>query len=471
MSTHHIITHITHNLADRPLGSLIVAVSGGADSLALLYALHESGIAADLHVYHLDHGLRGVQSATDADWVRQCAAALGVPCRIEKADIANEAPHHHNLNEAARVVRYRRLAQFAATIDAAAVLVAHTRDDQAETVMMRLLRGSGPTGIAAMRPHLAWGQWAPSDIAGRASLLRPLLDCDRVDITNYCNERQLSPRHDPSNDKITNQRVRMRHQLLPKLRHEQPQLNAILKRTATLCSDDADYIANQVALIWPTFAHHTADTVTIKRTAFNDLHIAMQRAAIRHAIQQLHGSLRGWNLEHVEYIRSAIHHIPPRQQQLPHHTTLTIIADTAWMTIPTPLPSSPHIDRPQVITVPERIDCHDGWWLHATVEPAQCNRNYWHAFLPPEYDYVVRMRQPGELMGIGHGRHRRLQDIMVDARIPASQRAHWPVIATDHSAVWVPGIRIDPAFVVAPLQTSVHLSVIRSADNDNFGYD
>jgi len=81
------------------------------------------------------------------------------------------------------------------------------------------------------------------------------------------------------------------------------------------------------------------------------------------------------------------------------------------------------------------------------------------------------MRQPGETMGIGHGRHRRIQDIMVDARIPASQRANWPVVATQQQVIWVPGVRIDPTFVVLPDQTAVHLSVIRSDDDDNFGYD
>jgi tRNA(Ile)-lysidine synthetase-like protein len=471
MSALRIIAHITSQLADRPPGPLIVAVSGGPDSLALLYALCESGIAADLHVYHLDHGLRGAQSAADADWVRQCAATLGIPHCIDKADITSEAPHHHNLNEAARIVRYRRLAQYASAIDAAAVLVAHTRDDQAETIMMRLLRGSGPTGLAAMRPQRAWSQWAPADINGRALLLRPLLSCDRSDILAYCSERQLTPRHDPTNDKHTNQRVRMRHQLLPTLRHEQPQLNAILARTATLCGDDADYIALQVAQLWPTFAHHNASTVTITRPAFAALHVAIQRATIRHAIVLLHGSLRGWSLEHIEYLRTTIQQPPTRQQQLPHHTILTIGADTAIMTTSSLLPRAPHIDAPQPIPIPGQIDCRDDWWLHATIEPAHINRNRWHAFLPIHHDYIVRMRHPGETMGIGHGRHRRIQDIMVDARIPASQRAHWPVVATQQQVIWVPGVRIDPAFVVLPDQTAVHLSVIRSDDDDNFGYD
>jgi len=471
MSAPPIIAQLRHHLATRPPGPLIVAVSGGPDSLALLYALCESGIAADLHVYHLDHGLRGAQSAADADWVRQCAATLGVPHLIEKADIASEAPQYHNLNEAARTVRYRRLAQYASTIDAAAVLVAHTRDDQAETVLMRLLRGSGPTGLAAMRIYLSWAQWAPDDIQGRALLIRPLLNCDRTDITNYCRDRQLSPRHDPSNDKLTNQRVRMRHQLLPALRNEQPQLNTILSRTAMLCGDDADYITQQVAHLWPTFAHHNSYTVTITRPTFATLHVALQRAAVRYAIQLLHGSLRGWTLEHVEYIRGAIHDAPPRQWQLPHCTTLTFGTDTVVIAKPAPLPSSPHVDVPQAIVIPGHIDCHDGWWLHATAEPAQANRNRWHAFLPPHHDYIVRTRQLGETMGIGHGRHRRLQDIMVDARIPASQRANWPIIATQQQVVWVPGVRVDPAFVVPPNESALHLSLIRSADDDDFGYD
>jgi tRNA(Ile)-lysidine synthase len=471
MSATCIITQLALHLANRPPGPLIVAVSGGPDSLALLYALCESSNAADLYVYHLDHGLRGEQSAADADTVRQCAAALGLAHRIEKADLASEAPHYHNLNEAARVVRYRRLAQYASDCDAAAVLVAHTRDDQAETVMMRLLRGSGPTGLAAMRAQRTWSQWAPTDINGRALLIRPLLNCDRADIIAYCHERQLTPRHDPTNDKLTNQRVRMRHQLLPALRHEQPQLNAILGRTAMLLGDDADYIAQQISQLWPTLAQHDGAIVTIVRPAFNALHVALQRAAIRHAIQLLHGSLRGWSLEHVEYIRLALHTTPHNRHQLPHRTILALDIDSATLARTSSHSGAPHITEPCAIIVPGQIDCHNGWYLHSTTETAQINRNRWHAYLTPHHDYIVRMRHPGESMGIGHHRHRRLQDIMVDARIPAPQRANWPIIATTQQVVWIPGVRVDPTFVVQPHEPALHLSLIRSADEDNFGYD
>lgn len=471
MSAHRIITQLAPYRTSLPQGPVVVAVSGGPDSLALLYALHESGFATDLHVYHLDHGLRGAQSAADADWVRHCADALGLPHCIEQADIAAEASHLPNLNEAARVVRYRRIAQYAQHIDASAVLVAHTRDDQAETVMMRLLRGSGPTGLAAMRPHLAWSQWAPPDVAGRAMLVRPLLDCDRTDIMAYCNARNLVPRHDPSNDKHHNQRVRMRHHLLPVLRQEQPQLNAILRRTATLCGDDADYITAQLLHLWPTIADHGTAHVTFLRTPFLALHVALQRAAIRHAIQLLHGSLRGWHLDHVEYLRAAIHTPPQRQYQLPYHTHVQWTPDTTTITRQLQLPSAPRITDTYVINVPAHIDCHQGWWLHATHTAAQPNLNRWHAFLDPTHHYIVRPRHAGERIGIGHGHHRRLQDVMVDARIPASQRAYWPIIATADQVVWIPGVRIDPAFVVAPSTPALHLAVIQSADDTNFGYD
>jgi tRNA(Ile)-lysidine synthase len=263
----------------------------------------------------------------------------------------------------------------------------------------------------------------------------------------------------------------MRHQLLPALRHEQPQLNTILARTAMLCGDDADYIALQVVQLWPTFAHHNAPTITFTRTTFIALHVALQRAALRHAITLLHGSLRGWSLEHIEYIRNAIHDGPPLRQQLPLHTTLTFSTDTAIMATPTLRPSAPHINAPKPITIPGQINCQDDWWLHATIEPAQTNRNRWHAFLPTHHKYIVRTRQPGEVMSIGHGQHRRLQDIMIDARIPASQRANWPIVATHQQAVWIPGVRIDPAFVVHTPDDAIHLSLIRSANDDNFRYD
>lgn len=470
MSTHYIVAQLASHLASLPAGPLIVAVSGGPDSLALLYALCESGIAADVHVYHLDHGLRGAQSAADADMVRQCAVALGLPHRIDKADIAAEAPQYHNINESARVVRYRRIAQYAQQINAVSVLVAHTRDDQAETVMMRLLRGSGPTGLTAMRSCLAWSQWAPADIAGRATLQRPLLDCDRADIIDYCHQRNLTPRHDPSNDKLSNQRIRMRQQILPTLRREQPQLNAILRRTALLCGDDADFIAQQLTLAWPTFAQHTPDAVTFERTAFRNLHVAIQRAAIRQAILLLHNSLRGWSLDHIEAVRTAFHHELPIPQ-LPHHTTVRRTQTHITIMPQQALPSAPFLSESTIIHVPNNIDCTHGWWIHATPDIAQPTRNRWHVFLDPTPQYIVRTRINGESMGIGHNQHRRLQDIFVDAHIPASQRAHWPIIATHTHVVWIPGVRVDPAFVAQPNTSAIHLSLIQSAEDDNLGYD
>ena len=153
---HPLVRHLAkHALLATPR-RIVVAVSGGPDSLALLHALCHVFTRTQLAVFHLDHGLRGAQSAADAQFVATCATALGVAVRCDRADIASEAPHYHNLSEAARVVRYRRMAAYAVECDADIVAVAHTQDDQAETVLMRLLRGSGTHGMAAMRPSIPW---------------------------------------------------------------------------------------------------------------------------------------------------------------------------------------------------------------------------------------------------------------------------------------------------------------------------
>ena len=471
MSAMRILDQLQTHLTSHPPGVWIVGVSGGPDSLALLYALCESGIGATVHVYHLDHGLRGDQSAADADFVRQCATELGLPHRIEKANLASEAAPHHNLNEAARVVRYRRLAQYASDTNATAVLVAHTRDDQAETLLMRLLRGSGPTGLASMRSQLAWHQWAPSTMHGHAVLLRPLLTCDRTETVAFCQARQLTPRHDPSNDNPHNQRVRMRQHLLPALRHEQPQLNAILSRTALLCGDDADFVTQQLAVVWPTFATHHDHTVTIQRSAFMTLHVALQRAAIRHAITCVHGSLRGWNLEHIEYVRQAIQHPPRQQHQLPNHVTLRVSTTHATLMTPHAPASAPYIDTIHAIQTHDVINCRDGWWLLSTTTHATTHHDRWQVFLDPNRRYQLRTRRPGEEIGIGHGRHRRIQDVMVDARIPASHRAHWPIVVADQHVVWIPGVRVDPHYVAPPDTPAMHLSLIHATDYENFRYD
>ncbi|HYG09185.1 MAG TPA: tRNA lysidine(34) synthetase TilS [Pyrinomonadaceae bacterium] len=228
-------------LALSPNERVVVAVSGGADSTALLLAfdeLNEAGrLALTLRVAHLDHELRGEAGAGDARFVEELARALGYEYTIGRAAVGRRArARRDNLEQAARRERYEFLGRVARDCEARAVAVAHTVEDQAETLLLALLRGSGARGLGAMR------DCRPFDGQGDGLLLvRPLLGwARRAETLGYCAARGISVRHDEMNEDERFARVRVRRQLLPLLETFNPRAVETLARTAGLLRAKAD---------------------------------------------------------------------------------------------------------------------------------------------------------------------------------------------------------------------------------------
>lgn len=459
MIAHPLVTHLRHHPALVALQRAVVAVSGGPDSLALLYALCEIYPTSALAVYHLDHQFRGAQSAADAQFVATTAQSLGLTARIDAADIRHEAPNHANLSEAARVVRYRRLAHYALHINADMVLVAHTQDDQAETVLMRLLRGSGLTGLAAMRAVTPWLTWAPHHYTGNTPLVRPLLDVPRTTILDYCQAHQLSPRDDPSNHKQSALRARVRHNLLPALRHEQPQFNQLLAQTALLSSDSDDFVQTSLIADWDQLVQTSTTHITIQRAYFSNMHPTLQRAALRRAIMWHHGSLREISFGHIEALRNALITGTAASQPLPLGIVTKITATTLTIGAQAHPTAPAYCSATQTLTPPQTIACGDYLlrvdYTHTTTQRAR--HHSWHVFLQLNHHYTLRTRHAGDRIGIGNGQHRRIQDVLVDAKIPVAQRADWPLICVADNVVWVVGVRVDPSYYAQPNHAALHI--------------
>ncbi|HYH86226.1 MAG TPA: tRNA lysidine(34) synthetase TilS [Pyrinomonadaceae bacterium] len=219
---------------------VVVAVSGGADSTALMLALEELRGAGLLElklvVAHMNHGLRGERGNEDARWVVQRAAALALEVVLADAEVCERARvERDNLEQAARRARYEFLSEVAREREARAVLVAHTLDDQAETVLLRLLRGSGADGLGGMRVERTL------EDGGEVSLRRPLLGwARRADTEGYCRERGVEFRTDEMNEDERFARVRVRRRLLPLLESFNPRASEALSRAAKLLREDSD---------------------------------------------------------------------------------------------------------------------------------------------------------------------------------------------------------------------------------------
>ncbi len=284
-------------------GTLLVAVSGGPDSVCLLHILvrmqEELGIR--LHVAHLDHQLRGAEAEADAAYVADLAHRLGLPATIEKRDVkAYQIDKHLSSEEAAREVRYTFLAHVARTIGADRVAVGHTVDDHIETILMHLIRGAGTRGLRGLQTMVAW-QFSGNQI----TVIRPLLEAGREETAAYCRNHQLMPRIDTTNLSLLPLRNRIRHQLLPLLKSYNPRIVEALLRTARIAGDDLAFLDGEVSRIWDSLARWRENTIALDKAGFLGLSPALQRHLLRTSIEKLLG-LKDIEARHIEEIMAAL---------------------------------------------------------------------------------------------------------------------------------------------------------------------
>jgi len=277
-----------------PGETVLVACSGGADSTALLYVLHEIRRDGDgrLAVAHFDHGLRKT-SGRDADFVHRMAADLELPFYLEKQDIRAVARARGlNLEEAGRLLRYDFLRRLAASIGAAKIATGHTLDDQAETVLMRLLRGSGPRGLGGIAPVF------------EDAIIRPLLDVRRSEIEIYLRARRLSHCEDETNRDRRYRRNDIRHRLIPYLEKKfEPAIVEKLGRLADVLAGEDRALEGQAKKILPKLIEGTGRRARLNASAAAALPVGLARRCVRAFVEIQKGDLRRISFEDIEGLR------------------------------------------------------------------------------------------------------------------------------------------------------------------------
>jgi tRNA(Ile)-lysidine synthase len=374
-----------------PAGGLgIVAVSGGADSVALLLALHELG--CKVLVAHLNHGIRGRQADRDAAFAHDLAARLGLECVIERRDVPGYRREHHlSLEAAARAVRYGFLRSLAAERGASAIFLGHTADDQVETFLLRLLRGAGIAGLAGMQ--------FKDDL-----LCRPMLGLWRSDVEHYLRDRGQEWREDPSNRDPRFLRNRVRHELLPLLASMNPGIKRVLLREAELLSARQREVEAEV----------------LRRLGLNARQI---KAALAGKPVALKGGIR---LE-------AIPELKPQEQAIDQ-----------------PLHIPGLVELPGIGTIRTRAVLVSGH-LPPDVEPGYVE--YVDLELI-DGQPRIRSWKPGDrFVPLGMSQQKKLQDFFVDERVPAERRPRVPLVVSGNAIVWVVGMRIDERFKLTPSTT------------------
>jgi len=441
---------------------ILVALSGGADSTALLHALYEQRdeLGIELAAAHLNHTLRGTESDADAAWCAALAGSLEIEFRCEKIDVGAIAEESGaNLEEKARECRYAFLERAADELGAARIAIAHTADDQVETVLLRLLRGAGRSGLGGMRPL-------------RGRIIRPMLGTKRADVLAYLESRKLPYREDSSNRDERFSRVFLRKRVMPLLRQLNPSLERTIGKAASLIADEDDFLRELAEGVLREISSKDSSGVRLEAAALESLHPALQRLVLRRLLLGELGSLRGIEAGTIEAMRRLAQGRGPAVDLGPlvfarHEKNLLIHEKAGGEPDSIPLYSY-SLSPGQTLRVKEvdksfslrNIDAPDGLDIEGLSGPRR-------AFLDADAaGEVLEVRNwlPGDrYRPLGAPGSQKLQDLFVNAKIPRYARRSAPVFLSRGRICWVSGLRVGEEFRVKP--GSSRLLIIEEVDD------
>jgi tRNA(Ile)-lysidine synthase len=439
-----------HNLTS---AKLVVAVSGGPDSVCLLHLLStlKEELGLTLHVAHLDHQLRGEESRADSKYVSVLAKRLGLPVTIGHADVkAFQKASRMTLEEAAREVRYSFLAGVCEKIGTSYVVTGHTQNDNVETILLHIVRGSGTRGLVGLKPL------TPRTIGDREiTIVRPMLDITKEEAIEYCHQVRLEPRADTSNFELSPLRNKIRLKLLPLLEGYNSNISEALLRLSASAGDELDYLDEQVANLWGRIAKRERDVITLDKNGLRDVHPALKRHLLRACLEQLPGGLKDIESRHIEDMLSLMDKPPGRCIDLPYGLVFMAGYDAYWLGKEADLPSPfPPLDGEYHLNI-SGITELPGWQVEAKiVHTLDRDDNSLTAYM--DADEVgpklnVRTWKRGDrFQPLGMGCGKKLGEFMIDARIPRHWRHNIPVVASSSGIVWLAGYRLDERVKVTP---------------------
>lgn len=423
---------------------VLVALSGGPDSVCLLSALHalSDKLGIRLHAAHIDHMFRGRESAEEARFAAETAGRLGVPITVETIDVPTFCRERGISAQAgAREIRYAFLSRTAERVGATRIALGHTASDQAETLLMRLVRGAGTSGLSGIPPV-------------RGVIIRPLIDVTRDEVLAYLAQNGLKYAIDSSNAKPIYTRNRIRLELIPALSRFNPSIVQTLAEEAAILRDDDEALEACISAHIPSVMEKHAESIRIRRDAFNSLLPALRRRILRKAIESAAGN-RAVSFDKIE---EALGFISSAQTGRVMSLAAGLAMEREYENIlirPAPEPQGFCI----MLHVPGVTEAAE---INVKVEtriitPGQAiaetdEKSVWQAVF--DYDKIVlplyiRSRRPGDRFcpaGMG-GKGKKLQDFLTDEKVPRRLRSLLPILATEKDIVWVVGMRTDMRFL------------------------
>ena len=440
---------------------VLLAVSGGPDSTALLALLHRLAPETnlDLHVAHLDHGWRGRASARDAEFVRRMAVRLRLPVTVGHLGprVWQVREGRQSSREArARELRHQFLVETAREIGAHKVALGHTRDDQAESFLLRLLRGSGARGLAGTYPVVD------------GFIIRPLIDVRRSDLCAYLKEKHLSYRVDATNRDLALTRNRVRRKLLPLLEREfNPNIVEALAHTADLLRDEDNYLGELSEAKYRQIVSRRGESVVLQARELQELPVPVRRRILRLALAEVRGDLRRIALQHVEQSLTLLNE--PRRRgrvSLPDGTAVDVQGDQLRIARQAEA-GGPGAGTGSVAASPREALCPVpgevalpgfGLRLRATVVPREAlsvdlrTGGRERAFLDADLlkgPLLIRPRRPGDrFVPLGAPGTRKVKSFLIDRKVPVDERGRIPLVLSGDRIAWVVDHEIDDRFKV-----------------------
>lgn len=424
---------------------VLIALSGGPDSSSLALLLAEFfrddfGLALSAH--YVDHGLRPEETPEEIRKCEELCKSLDITFTHSRVDLASHVNSSTNMQERARELRYKALETAAANIGANRIAMAHTLDDQAETFFMRILRGAGPSGLASIPPV-------------RGAIIRPLIETRKSDLLNYLEDKGVVPVEDSSNLKDKYMRNRLRQTLMPILEEINPSIVETIGRTTEVLSDEERYFFIQVTkALMRLITSKGDDHIELFLIPLETLDRAIARRVLRRAIEETR-DLRSLGHAHVEAILRLVKEGRPGDSlDLPGEIKVIRKYSTFLITAAPPVCLETHTfsetqenleKEPQMLELPEARLA-----LTATIteERPAPSKNMNQCALDADktnFPLTVRARRDGDFFlpqGMG-GKRKKLQDYLVDEKVPRYERDGVPIVTVDENIAWIAGLRAD----------------------------
>lgn len=428
--------------------TILAGLSGGPDSICLLHALHKMKDAFKLNItaLYIDHGLRPDETGSEIEFCKDICRKLNLTFMQKSIDVKSCAKEQKlNIQEAARQLRYRIFDETAYEINARKIAMGHTADDQAETLIMRLLRGSGPTGLSGIPPV-------------RGNIIRPLIEIGREEIERFLDAEKISYIIDSSNLKKDYLRNRIRLSLVPMLKELNPDVIETLSKTAAIFRDEERYFEFIVTkTLMKLISRKTDLRIELFLSPFEIMDKVIMRRVLRRAIDETKG-LRGISFIHIEDITELVKrgdagdrlYLPGGIRVIKKYSTILLTSEppvqlsACTLAVPgeTILKEAGVLIKASVIEDhgPEVIIQDSGLWTSFGIFDAD----------KLDFPLLVRHRIDGDFFyPSGFGRKRKIQNFFVDQKVPRDERDIVPLILSANDIIWVAGYRGDDRFRVA----------------------